>query len=386
MVGATSNSTGGGVVPRLVHNGNTQRWVREPPGTVSKATAVLESVQPQLSPLTYFTATSPRQPSSKALHSLLSNMEHSATKAVSDELHTFEAIHRIESAASTDDQGPSSPRTGLAGNNGGLDGSAAPNTPDQPGLQPQESIPGNLVPVVSSNPITGLLCGVPLHRVFAAYKEQFIKNTRMHRASNAALQGGANTVAKREPLRITADDLLVMLKSLVPQTEISKKYARRILDPFGAPSPYGGSPKVFFVHVFSYLAKCYGHPVIEQNIRFLFKCLDPRNKGFIPLAVLTGRVIKAWSENRVMGGAVLRWRALSHALEVSGEFDTRLLATPTEVRRDELRVLIYTTQELTDALSQDLECELTTTPRFPTISKNNGDDTSSVASGRRRVF
>lgn len=263
---------------------------------------------------------------------------------------------------------------------------------------PQETTVGKRIPVVSSNPITGLLCNVPLHRIFAAYRDQFVKAVRARRASQSVLGGGgvsalatATAPSRREPLRLTLDDFREMLRALIPDESelLSDGYLRRILEPFatvsaGGGGTYGGGPKVLFPVVFSYLCKCYGHPQVERNIKFILRALDTKGRGWVPYSVLVGRVVRAWAENRVVGGAIFAWRAFAAALEAAGDVDVRLLENTAQISKDELRIIAYTTPELTETLStMDLECDVTSTPRFPALPQaQRSDDASSMHSGR----
>lgn len=444
---------------RLVKNHNTLAWGKESPRRaaashmrVTEASGSGGGAIASTSVLEYFLSTSPQQ-KQRPIGRLLNEMNHDTTARLAVELAEFERQTGVANAVDAEDdddadsnsastrpqrratatggaaaaasyqQPGNSPRAPLSSSRvtGGRSvmmvapppgvGSSSAGAPPLSGAQasggateraatpplqpPQESIPGKRIPVVSSNPITGLFCNIPLHRVFSAYRDQFVIGVRNRRGSQSVIGGGGGSLTihaqprKKEPLRLTVEDFVQMLKTLLPDQNpselISLNYARRMIEPFGTVQPYGGPPRVAFPTVFSYLCKCYGHPAIERNVRFLFRVLDAKGRGYIPYSVITGRVVRAWAENRVIGGAIYAWRAFAAALDAAGDVDVRLLENPAQIARDELRMLAYTTKELTEALSQDLECEITSAPRFPTLPQAaKSDEASSIHSGGGR--
>ncbi|CUG85690.1 Hypothetical protein, putative [Bodo saltans] len=418
----------GRISHRLVKNPENLSWGKEPAGSPLRGGpagggaggAGVDAVVHVPSALDYFLSTSPRQ-ADKTIKQLLHSMDYGATKKLSSELDRFERSHNAGMASDDDDDrdvvvSPRKPQRGGGGGAGGVAG-GGPSTVDRlpsisdggmnsslqarvgsieehgngTALPPQEYLPGKRVPVVSSNPITGILCNVPLHKVFGVYRDHFLRTVRQRRVSQTMAHGASAVVSaapsKKEPMRINVDDFMHMLHSLLPAQAaacVSREYAKRMLEPFGTPGPYGAPSKIPFPIVFSYLCKCYGHNIVEKNVRFLSKCLDPKNKGGIPYSVLTGRVVRAWAENRVIGGAIYGWRALASALEAAGDIDIRLLEDASLITKDELRMIAYTTEQLTEAMMTDLECDITTAPRFPTLPNAKGsDDASSIVSGGR---
>jgi hypothetical protein len=403
---------------RLVKNPENLSWGKEPAGSRGGPGAGIDSVAHVPSALDYFLSTSPRQ-GDKTIKQLLHSMDYGATKKLSSELDRFERSHNAGMGSDDDDEhdavvSPRKPqRAGSGPGNVGASPSAVERLPplsdgmssslqarvssiDEHGngiaLPPQEYLPGKRVPVVSSNPITGILCNVPLHKVFGTYRDHFVRTVRQRRVSQTMAHGASAVVSapsKKEPMRINVDDFMHILHSLLPTEAaacVSREYAKRMLEPFGTPGPYGAPPKIPFPTVFSYLCKCYGHSIVEKNVRFLTKCLDPKSKGGIPYSVFTGRVVRAWAENRVIGGAIYGWRALASALEAAGDIDARLLEDASVITKDELRMIAYTTEQLTEAMMTDLECDITTAPRFPTLPNAKGsDDASSIVSGGRAV-
>jgi hypothetical protein len=228
----------------------------------------------------------------------------------------------------------------------------------------QELLTGRLIPVLSTNPITGLLCNVPLYVFYETFRQVFAQNTRLRKQSS--IRSDAGHAAKRaEAFRLTLPDFLEMVRLLVPDAKVSEEYAKRMLIPFSTASigQYNAALRVPFTAVFSYLAQCFGNATVERNVKFLFKVLDQKHRGYLPSQVLTGRVLRAWAENRVMGGAITYWRILCKAFDDIGEIDPRLLENPGQVTKDELRLVAYCSKTLTEAFLNDLECELTAAPR-----------------------
>jgi hypothetical protein len=349
--------------PRLVLQQQTSTWVapkEKPTADSSPSTTPRKKNSPLRSPrgckkfvppeppsqIAFFVATSPREQLSAAKEALrATNVAARFSHAMHDELSSFEKRHGFDELTLQ-----------LAENH-----QSAPQT-DTSSLP----LPGRLVPLISNNPLSGLLCNVPTYDFYKAFKTVSAK----HRAKSlfAFNTGGSQ---KREPLKMSLEDFETMLKSLVPQVSLSAGYLEHMLEPFEISQVYGTSHRVVnFVDVFSFLARCSGSATIEANLSFFMKALDPTKRGYLPTPLLCGRLLRSWCENRVVGGALLNWRKLCRAFDVYGDIDTKLLESAAVVTHNELRVIVASNKELIEAFSAELECQLTPGPRF--VSSDSG--------------
>ena len=229
----------------------------------------------------------------------------------------------------------------------------------------QQPLPGKLIPLISSNPITGLLCNIPLYEFYRTFKEVSSRQRAKSLFRGFNSSSSSSNYNKREPLKLSVVDFDTMLKILVPEAALSTAYLERMLEPFELTQVYGTTHRVVnFVDVFSYLARCTGSAVVEHNLNFFLKALDPTKRGYLPTPLLSGRLLRSWTENRVVGGALLVWRKVCRAFEAYGDVETRLLESSAIVTLDELRVIVASSKELTEAFSVDLECQLTPGPRY----------------------
>ena len=261
-----------------------------------------------------------------------------------------------------------------------------PSPPVQP-LSPAPPVSG-ILPIVAENPLTGLLCGVPLHRITATYKDLFDKSvlppdpipkqTKVRR-----LRERLEPTPKPTPVNkmLTFEDFKVLLHTLVPSLSLSDQYTMKLFMPFVPPNQVTLPRKIYFSSIMRYLAK-HSDPTVEHSIRFFFECFDDRRVGYISAKVLSGPLIRAWAENRVVGVAVYNWRGLALAFERappqlrpedSSTLNTSSKSSFDEVTGepnvylslDDFRVVVHSSPVLVAAFSQPLECVLTDAPRFP---------------------
>lgn len=193
------------------------------------------------------------------------------------------------------------------------------------------------VPVV--NPISGLLCCVALHEVFATYR---------------MLTVPAPSITKHG---MSVDDFHELLTLCVPGVSLSRAYVLRMFEPFAGTSM---PPRAQFRDVFAFLSKTNGSATVERNTKFMFKCLDEKGTGRLSPRLFTSTIVRAWAENRVIGKAIYSWRSVAEAMA-----QDPMQITVNSVTLEDFRELVYSSAILTAAFQEPLECAVTDAPRWP---------------------
>jgi hypothetical protein len=219
------------------------------------------------------------------------------------------------------------------------------------------------------NPLAGLLAGSELHAIYAGY-ERFLSSLEsvarlppLDRSTQPTAAAAADETALSPPgtvrrAGLSLNDFRALLRSIVPHVSISTPYAERMFDPFAQPS---APPRAMFSAIFAFLCRQNGSSAVERNVRFFLKSMDERGGGWLPAKVLTGPVIRAWAENRVIGKALYAWRAVAAGFDAG---PPSVWDSDEQINLDSLRAAVYASAQLFAAFQHQLECVLTDAPRY----------------------
>ncbi|KAG8346704.1 hypothetical protein TRVL_02474 [Trypanosoma vivax] len=195
---------------------------------------------------------------------------------------------------------------------------------------------------LNTNPICGLLCGVPLYDIFDAFaqikKDEFeqleLQQQRQPREQQESEQQEQAMACEEWPsVRITVNDLYVVCSALV-RVLVSESYLRSM---FYMLPTYQEDETVEFSSFFSFLVEQAFHPELDRNVDALFSAFDPNKTGLISAATLTAPVFLAFAELNLFGNLRGEWERMAATLEVTNGVDLRVvnnvrLLTPAATR------------------------------------------------------
>lgn len=189
-----------------------------------------------------------------------------------------------------------------------------------------------------SNPVVGLLCGIPLYDVYTALTKR--------KGEEWDTYGGEPDPNKL--LRLSLDELFDVCTSLV-KPMVNYSYVRDMFTmlPSDGEDDDNSVPLSCF---FSFLVENAFHPTLNRNVEALFRAFDPEGTGVISEATLASPVLNAFAELNLFGHLRGEWERMASTLEIVGNIDYRIVDNIRLLTPEATRAVLCSSPILYDAM------------------------------------